>query len=103
METKNFIKKIDEIKKKNKLDISAFGDLSIGLMNLLATSMRLYEVGNRLLHEKKKKEAVEMYKDAAEIYSLFWSLNSNSKKKIKIKENSKEAKGIFSSIKKLLE
>ena len=154
MEVKNFIKKINEIKEKSSLDISAWEDLSIGLMNLvsleehcffsyvktqdnkflemldivrelrkkllalivkkddesekwcmskhfLASSMRLFEVGNRLLHERKEKEAKEMYKDAAELYGLFWTLNINSKKKIEIKN--KDAKGVFSSIKKLLE
>lgn len=152
MEVKNFIKKINEMKEKSSLDISAWEDLSIGLMNLvsleehcffsyvktqddkflemlnivrelrkrllalivkkddesekwcmskhfLASSMRLFEVGNRLLHEGKEKEAKEMYKDAAELYGLFWTLNINSKKRIK----TKDTKGIFSSIKKLLD
>jgi len=153
MKTKNFIKKINEIKEKNELDISVWEDLSIGLMNLvsleehcffsyaktkndkflkmldivrelrkklmllivkkydesekwcmskhfLASSMRLFEIGNRLFHEGKEKEAKDMYHDAAELYGLFWTLNSDSKK-IEIKEEDK--KGIFSSIKKLLE
>jgi len=71
--------------------------------HLLASSMRLFEVGNRLLHEGKEKEAKEMYKDSAELYGLFWALNVESKGKIKINEDSKETKGIFASIKKLLE
>lgn len=156
MKSKNFIKKINEIKEKSSLDISAWEDLSIALMNLvsleehcffsyvkteddkflkmletirelrkkllalivekdddgekwcmskhlLASSMRLYEVGNRLLHEKKEKEAKGLYKDAAELYGMFWVLNANSKGKIKLKEGSKKSKGIFASIKKLLE
>ena len=156
MKSKNFIKKINEIKEKSDLDISAWEDLSIALMNLvsleehaffsyiktedkkfleileivrelrkkllalivekdddsekwcmskhlLASSMRLFEVGNRLLHEKKEKDAKELYKDAAELYGLFWVLNANTKKKIKLKKESKETKGIFASIKKLLE
>ena len=156
MRVDNFIKKINEIKEKSSLDISAWEDLSIGLMNLvsleehcffsyvrtqddkflkmleavrelrkkllaliikkdddserwcmskhlLASSMRLFEVGNRLLHEGKEKEAKEMYKDSAELYGLFWALNVESKGKIKINEDSKETKGIFASIKKLLE
>ncbi len=155
MKVENFVKKIEEVKSKSGLDISAWEDLSIGLMNivsleehaffsyvktsddkfleilntvrelrkkllalivkkdddsekwcmskhLLASSMRLFEVGNRLLHEGKEKEAKEMYHDSAELYGLFWSINANSKGKIKI-ENSKEKKGIFASIKKLLE
>ena len=153
MKTENFIKKINEVKEKNELDISAWEDLSIGLMNLvsleehcffsyaktkedkflkmldivrelrkklmllivkkddesekwcmskhfLASSMRLFEIGNRLFHEGKEKEAKDMYHDAAELYGLFWTLNSDSKK-IEIKEEDK--KGIFPSIKKLLE
>jgi hypothetical protein len=157
MKIKNFIKKANEVKEKSSLDISAWEDLSIGLMNLvsleehcffsyvkteddkflkmleevrelrkkllalivkkdddsekwcmskhfLAASMRMYEVGNRLLHEKKEKEAKEMYRDAAELYGLFWTLNVDTKgEKIDIKEDSKEAKGIFASVKKLLE
>jgi len=154
MKVDNFIRKIDEVKNKSGLDISAWEDLSIGLMNIvsleehsffsymktqddkflkileevremrkrllalivkkdddsekwcmskhfLASSMRLYEVGNRLLHEGKKNEAEEMYKDAGELYGLFWMLNTDSKKEIKI--NKKESKGIFASVKKLLE
>jgi len=154
MKTENFVKKIEEMKVKDSLDISAWEDLSIGLMNLvsleehsffsyvktqdekfleilntvrelrkkllalivkkddesekwcmskhfLASSMRIYEVGNRLLGEGKKKEAKELYKDAAELYGLFWKLNLGSKDKIEI--NEKDTKGIFTSIKKLLE
>jgi len=156
MKVDNFIRKINETKEKSSLDISAWEDLSIGLMNLvsleehcffsyvrtqddkflktleavrelrkkllaliikkdddseiwcmskhlLASSMRLFEVGNRLLHEGKEKEAKEMYKDSAELYGLFWALNTENKGKIKINEDSKETKGIFASIKKLLE
>lgn len=156
MKVDNFVKKIGEIKEKSSLDISAWEDLSISLMNLvsleehcffsyvkteddkflkmletvrelrkkllalivnkdddsekwcmskhfLASSMRLYEVGNRLLHEKKEKQAKEMYKDSAELYGLFWTLNAEVKGKIKFNEGSKETKGIFASIKKLLE
>ena len=151
MKTENFVKKINEVKEKDKLDISMLEDLSIGLMNLvsleehcffsyaktkddkflkmldivrelrkklmllivkkddesekwcmskhfLASSMRLYEIGNRLFHERKEKEAKEMYHDAAELYGFFWELNSGSEK-IEIKNE----KGIFSSVKKLLE
>src|SRR3989338_8260843 len=71
--------------------------------HFLQSSMRLFEVGNRLLHERKEKEAKEMYKDSAELYGLFWALNSEAKREIKINEDGKEAKGIFASIKKLLE
>ena len=36
MNSKNFIKKIDEVKRANKLDLSVGEDLSIGLMNLVS-------------------------------------------------------------------
>ena len=69
--------------------------------HLLASSMRLYEVGNRLLHENKIQEAKNMYNDAMELYGLFWKINSNNKDPIKVKNEDK--KNIFSSVKKLLE
>ncbi len=77
--------------------------------HLLASSMRLYEVANRLFHEGNEKEAKEMYNDSAELYGLFWKLNSSdnlhSETSIKpsIFYSPTEKKGIFSSIKKLLE
>ena len=76
--------------------------------HLLASSMRLYEVGNRLLHEKKIEEAKQSYNDAAELYALFWKLNFGDKSKDTIAKSSinyniKERKSIFSGIKKLLE
>ena len=151
----NFIKKINEAKEKDSLDISAWEDLSIGLMNLvsleehcffsyvktkddkflkmlekvrelrkkllalivkgddesekwcmskhfLASSMRLFEVGNRLFHEGKEKEAKELYNDSAELYGLFWALNISSKDKIILNKKSSEAGGIFSLIKEFL-
>ena len=159
MEVENFVKTVQNIKGKNKLDLSAWEDLSIGLMNLvsleehayfsyiktqdekflaildnvremrknllklivkdddgsekwcmskhfLASSMRLFEVGNRMLHEGKKEEADKFYKDSAELYAMFWKLNIEAiggRKDMKIEINHEEKKGIFNSIKKLLE
>ena len=71
--------------------------------HLLASSMRLYEIGNRLLHEKKMEEAKQSYTDAAELYALFWKLNINNPKEVSISYENKEKKSIFSGIKKLLE
>src|SRR3989338_1666099 len=64
--------------------------------HLLASSIRLYEVGNRLLHENKIDEAKEMYNDAAEMYALFWKLNIDNQKEISISYENKEKKSIFS-------
>ncbi len=85
--------------------------------HLLASSMRLFEVGNRYLHEGNKEEAKKLYKDAAELYGLFFKLNLEdkddkqslkaglfkSKKGSITNYNEKEKKSIFSGIKKLLE
>ena len=73
--------------------------------HLLASSMRLYEVANRLFHDGKDIEAKEMYDDAAELYGLFWKLNgsNNLYSDPNITYSSNEKKGIFASIKKLLE
>jgi len=81
--------------------------------HFLASSMRLYEVGNRFLHEGKEKEAKSFYEDSAELYGLFWMLNVSGKNKKGAKVNlakefesnisKKEEKGIFNTIKKLLD
>ncbi len=76
--------------------------------HLLASSMRLYEVGNRYLHEKRIEEAKQLYNDAAELYALFWKLNfgdkfNDSDSKNSIAYETQEKKSIFSGIKKLLE
>ena len=91
--------------------------------HFLASSMRLYEVGNRMLHEGRRDEADRFYKDSAELYGMFWRINIDGKNKIidnkktkgvkepfndikisnSINYNKKEKSGIFSSIKKMLE
>ena len=150
MNEKDFIKKVSEFNKKEKLDLSSGEDLSIALMNLvsleehsffsymktedekflevlekvreirkkylklivkendaevwcmskhlLATSMRLYEVGTKFLHDGKKKEAKEMYKDAFEMYSLFWQINFQE-----IKTSDKNKSKFSLALKKLLD
>jgi len=42
--------------------------------HLLAASMRMIEVGTKLLGSDKKSEAEDMFKKAYEVYLLFWSL-----------------------------
>lgn len=122
-----FIKKINDDKKDNKLDLSSDEDLSIAIMNLvsieehffftakktgddkyfdllkevreirkellskivkepdgevwciskhlLATSMRLMEVGTKALGKGNKKEADQYFQKAYDLYSLFWGIN----------------------------
>ena len=161
MDSKDFVKKINEIKKANKLDLSIGEDLSIGLMNLisleehflfsfmktedskylelleqtrevrkrllakivkkndgdhseqwciskhlLATSMRLMEIGTKYLHEGNEKDAEEIFIDAFNIYSIFWKVNGflDSKKQTNFKkpEKSKMSK-LSAKLKSLLD
>ena len=101
-----------ELRKKLLLNIINKDDSEKWCMSkhLLASSMRMYEVGNRYLHERKMDEAKQSYEDAAELYALFWKLNfdkSSDKNDIVAKSsinyNTQEKKSIFSGIKKLLE
>lgn len=43
--------------------------------HLLATSMRLMEVGTKQLDLGKKQESHDFFRQAYEIYSLFWGIN----------------------------
>ncbi len=42
--------------------------------HLLATTMRLIEVANKLQSENKKAEALKSFQQAYQIYSIFWAL-----------------------------
>jgi len=42
--------------------------------HLLATTMRLIEVGTKLQSENKKDEAKNMFERAYKVYSIFWAL-----------------------------
>lgn len=57
--------------------------------HLLATTMRLIEVGNKLQSENKKDEAKNMFEVAYKIYSIFWALKLELISGEKIKETAK--------------
>lgn len=76
--------------------------------HLLASSMRLIEVGTKHLSKGEEKEAKEMFQRAYNLYNLFWALNLKmvDGKTIKskgivstetIKKVSEEEKGIYSN------
>ena len=71
------LEKIREIRKEHLKKIVNEKDGEVWCMSkhLLASSMRLIEVGNKFLKEGKKKEAEKLYEDAFELYSMFWQLN----------------------------
>ena len=126
---KEFVERIDNMKKKNPKDLSSDQDLTIAIMNLisieehlifsgaktgkdsfyamvndiremrknlmlkiipsyegevwciskhlLATSMRLMEVGTKQQSMGNTKDAYELFNQAYDLYCLFWGLNMN--------------------------
>jgi DNA-binding cell septation regulator SpoVG len=46
--------------------------------HLLATCMRLSEVGTKALHDGDKEEAYDLFNRAYDMYCLFWGLNINN-------------------------
>ena len=46
--------------------------------HLLATSMRLMEVGTKSLHAGQKNEAYDLFNKSYDLYCLFWGLNINN-------------------------
>lgn len=58
-----FIKKIDEIKKKDKFDLSSDQDLSIAIMNLVSIEEHFFFTGAKL----QKPEYYDMIKDVREM------------------------------------
>lgn len=55
--------------------------------HLLATSMRLIEVGTKYYSQGKKQEAEDLFSKAYDLYSLFWGLNLDL---VKPKEGNEE-------------
>ena len=68
---------LEKIVKKEKGDYSEKWCIS---KHLLASSMRLTEVGTKYLHNGEKKEAEDMFIEAFNLYSMFWSINGVGKK-----------------------
>lgn len=51
--------------------------------HLLASSMRVMEVGTKELKKGNKKEADSLFKKSYQLYTLFWALNLSDNKKVK--------------------
>ena len=58
-----FIKKVDEMKKKDKFDLSSDEDLSIAIMNLVSIEEHFFFTGAKL----QKPEYYDMIKDVREM------------------------------------
>ncbi|MCX6810790.1 MAG: hypothetical protein NTY30_03650 [Candidatus Berkelbacteria bacterium] len=69
---------VREIRKsllKKLVDDKAEGEVWCISKHLLASSMRVMEVGTKELGRGHKKEAYELFEKAYELYSLFWGVN----------------------------
>lgn len=92
-------KLLERIVRKEKEDYSEKWCIS---KHLLATSMRLTEVGTKYLHEGKKKEAEQMFNEAFNLYSMFWFVNNLKELKASKISESKLSK-ISQLVKKLID
>ncbi|MFA5098606.1 MAG: hypothetical protein WC461_00060 [Candidatus Paceibacterota bacterium] len=72
----DFVNEIREIRKSllAKMIDKKEGELWCISKHLLATSMRLIEVGTKLQSDNKKDEAKKFFDYAFRLYSLFWGL-----------------------------
>ncbi len=98
---------IREIRKKLLIEIvkEPEGEVWCISKHLLATAMRLIEVGNKLLAEKKEEKAHEKFYDAFYLYSLFWEINStimNDHEVMKTNANNHKEK-IIEIVKKIID
>lgn len=73
--------------------------------HLLASSMRVMEVGTKELKKGSKKEAMGLFEKSYKLYSLFWALNLSNFPNSKIKNsekieftNDKDGKGASTSV-----
>lgn len=69
--------------------------------HLLATTMRLIEVGNKLHSENQKEEAKNMFERAYKVYSIFWALKLKLIKGETIKETAKSSSNLEDLVTKL--
>lgn len=69
--------------------------------HLLATTMRLIEVGNKLHSEKKKDKAKQMFENAYKVYSIFWALKLKLIKGQSVKEAAKASTTLEDLVNKL--
>ncbi len=69
--------------------------------HLLAATMRLIEVGNKMQSEGKKAEAKNMFEKAYKVYSIFWALKLKLINGHKIKATAKGNSRIEDLVSKL--
>lgn len=75
----DLINEVREMRKKlmQKIIPAYEGEVWCISKHLLASSMRLMEVGTKQLSVGNKKDAYDLFDQAYELYCLFWGLNMN--------------------------
>ena len=73
------LREVREMRKElmQKLTSAHEGETWCSMKHMLSASMRLMEVGTKLLGEGKSAEAKEFFDKAYKVYSLFWGLRLN--------------------------
>jgi hypothetical protein len=73
----DLLKQVREMRKEllKKIIKEYEGEVWCISKHLLAASMRLMEVGTKALGQGRKEEAEKLFKNAYELYSLFWGIN----------------------------
>lgn len=73
----DLLKEVREMRKEllKKMVKEPEGEVWCISKHLLAASMRLMEVGTKMLGQGKKKEAKDLFEKAYDLYSLFWGVN----------------------------
>ncbi len=73
----DLLKEVREMRKEllKKIIKEYEGEVWCISKHLLASSMRLMEVGTKQLGHGKKEEAYDLFKKAYQLYSLFWAIN----------------------------
>ena len=73
----DLLKEVREMRKDllKKIVGESEGEVWCISKHLLAASMRLMEVGTKMLGQGKKKEAKDLFEKSFDLYSLFWGVN----------------------------
>ena len=88
-------KLLAKIVKRDKKDYSEKWCIS---KHLLATVIRLSEVGTKYLHDGKKAEAEDIFIDAFNLYNLLWAVNGF----VKLEKDEKISDSKLSRVSKLM-
>lgn len=76
----DLLKEVREMRKEllKKIVKDSEGEVWCISKHLLASSMRLMEVGTKELGRGRRKEAEDLFEKAYNLYSLFWGINLNA-------------------------